>query len=283
MTQEAWSDDPYLGVHDSDDPDSRALKKGLKMIFWPWPSLLIVCWAAAIIFKAGWAGGILLFATSIWIGAHLLFRPRQFLSDIVVAGGWFADRLSRLMKTLNRAAKASAPKTDAVRSVVAAAPPAPAPESAPASAPQARQPRNRHPIDWGKLLSVLLNPKVIIGIVVLIFIIFVLRGLDAINPFSPPSGAEVAADARADVAEANESTANAETEQLAAALRRVEAAAERAEQLNREAERARHAIQNAPDLDSGIAVHRDYVERVRGDAAAARASAVSDYGSTIDP
>lgn len=280
MTNDAWLDDPDLRVHDSDDPDSRALKKGLSLIFWPRPTLLIVGWLIAIIFDLGWASGLLMFATCLWLGAHLLFRPSRFFGELRAVGDYIAEWLSKAMRKLNRAAKQEPQAPSPTPEPQAFAALAPGPNRPTGAAPELPAPAPKPTrIDWGKLGRALLNPWFWVIVGVLCVGVMALRGFD----FFQPSGREVAADARADVAEANESTANAETEQMAAALARVEAAATRLDRLTREAERARHAIQNAPDLDSGIAAHSEYVGRLRGDAAAERAAAVSDFGASIDP
>lgn len=284
MDNPAWADDPDLRVAEMDDVDSRRLIKGLRIIFWPWPTLLIVLWTAAIIFDLAFLSGPLLFGTMLWLTAHLLFRTKKFLSELRAFGEAVADQLSKLMAKLNRAAK----KRDSAEPAAAKSAPqmreAPAPESAPVR-PEPSEPiaKPRAPIDWGKAFGWLLNPRVLIAIFVLLLLIGAWRAFDAINPFREPSGREVAAEARADVADAKQATSDAESAQARAAIERLENAASRYERLSREAERARHAIQNAPDLDGGIIEHRAYVDGVRRDAADARASAVHDYRSAIDP
>lgn len=140
----------------------------------------------------------------------------------------------------------------------------------------------RTPIDWRKLFNSIVDKWWLI--LVVLGAVLVLMLWDRVTDmFDGPSGREVAAEARADVADAKQATSNAESEQIAAALARVEQAAARGEQLNRHLERVRDAIQNAPDLDSGIAEHDPYVAGVRRDAARERAAALSDYRSSIDP
>lgn len=286
MTHPDWTDDPDLRVQTMDDVDSRRLLKGLRIIFWPWPTLLIMLWTAAIIFDLAFLSGPLLFGTVLWLTAHLLFRTKKFLSELRAFGEAVADQLSKLMAKLNRAAKKRDNAEPAATTSAPQAREAPAPqvEAAPVR-PKPSEPigKPRMPFDWGKAFGWLLNPRVLIGLFVLILIVGALKSCDSINPFREPSGREVAAEARADVADAKQATSEAESAQARAALERLESAAARYERLSREAERARHAIQNAPDLDGGIIEHRAYVDGVRRDAASARAAAVSDYRSAVDP
>lgn len=281
MTNPDWTDDPDLRVQSMDDVDSRRLLKGLRIIFWPWPTLLIILWTAAIVFDLEFLSGPLIYGTLLWLTAHLLFRTKKFFSELRSFGDAVADQLGKLMSHLNRHAKGDA-KAKPSPAPEAKAQPLAAMESAPR--PQPSEPIGaKPPFDWGKAFGWLLNPKVLIGIFVLLLLVSAWQALGSINPFRQPSGREVAAQVEARDARAEQATSAAETDQMEAALRRVEAAASKVERLSREAERASHAIQNAPDLDGGIAAHREYVDGVRRDAADARASAVSDYRSSIDP
>jgi hypothetical protein len=103
------------------------------------------------------------------------------------------------------------------------------------------------------------------------------------NWINGPSGREVAAEARTNEAEARERTSNAEADQSQQATVRVETRYVTVERIVRETETARDAIAAAPDLDARLAVHRDFTQRMRDEAAASRAAAVRDYDSSVDP
>jgi hypothetical protein len=144
-------------------------------------------------------------------------------------------------------------------------------------APTPRAPRP--PVDW---LAVLrrwwwIAPVALLAIIAARFVGW---ATDFING---PSAREVVADVRANEAQAQTRTANAENEQLASALRRVEEAAARLNQMEREAENARDAIRNAPTLDAGIAEHDAYVDGLRDQSARDRAAAVSDLRASLNP
>lgn len=294
-----------ISIRSDDDPDSRALKTGLGIIFWPKPTLIVLGWLGVLFL--GWPSKLVIFASLIWLGAHLMFRPSKFGAEIgqaIDAGlqflgacnAFMARHIEPILAKMNaahhvkrraREAAPTAPTPQALlsenrRAFAAAARSAEASDAAaaepiipPAPAPRAPRP----PVDW---LAVLrrwwwIAPVALLAIVAARFVGW---ATDFING---PSAREVVADVRANEAEAQTRTADAENEQLASALRRVEEAAARLSQMEREAENARDAIRNAPTLDAGIAEHDAYVDGLRDQSARDRAAAVSDLRSTIDP
>jgi hypothetical protein len=153
-----------------------------------------------------------------------------------------------------------------------------APAIAKANAWIQRQP----PIDWRKLAGALLNPRFWAFVLVCIAVLALARCADGHGPFAP-SGREVAAEARTDVAEAEAKTRRASVTQRERVVARIERREQSLDAIEQQAEQARDAIQTASTFDARIALHGSFSERMRIDAARARAAAVLDYRTTIDP
>lgn len=280
MSNDAWADDPDLRVETDDDPDSQRLKKGLGLLFWPRPTLIIIGWLGVILFDGFFVARAVMFFTALWVGAHLLFRPKKFFIELrapFAAGAAFMAKYGApLFAWLNRMAKAK--KREATPQPATAAQPAAYAIADDAPAPRPRASR----FDWSKL-GFLLNPKVIIGILILMAAIGVLRGCDAINPFAPPSGAEVAAQANANTAEANQRTAEAETNRSGQSVVIVEENWRTRARVRNEVEEGREAIAQGPDLDTRYREYRDRVLRLRNASDAAVATAVQQHVASDAP
>lgn len=290
-----------MGVRTDDDPDSRALKTGLGLIFWPKPTLIVLGWLGVLFL--GWPAKLVIFASLIWLGAHLMFRPSKFGPEIGLAidavlqflkacNAFMARNIEPILAKMNaayhakRRAREAAPAPQALlsenrRAFAAADRSGEAADAAAAESivPPAPMRAPRPPVDW---LGVL-RRWWWIAPVALLALIAVNVAERVSNWINGPSAREVVADVRANEAEAEARTADAENEQLASALRRVEEAAARLSQMEREAENARDAIRNAPTLDAGIAEHDAYVDGLRDQSARDRADALRDLRSTIDP
>lgn len=303
--------EPTISFQDSDDPDSRAMKKGLGLIFWPGAGLLIVLTITVYVFQALWLAKALLWYSGIWLAAQLMFRPSKFgaelaaclwaLRDVFAAATAFLANsgLAAMIARANAGAKAGkqskpaqAPLTLynplAALAETAAAPVAPEPPlhfavtneaDTGASDGPAPPPPVRRKIDW----SGVLRRWWWIAPAILVAFVLVRIASPLLNWINGPSAREVVADVRANQAEAETRTTAAENDQIASALRRVEAAAARLHQLERDAEIARDAIRNAPTLDVGIAEHDAYVDGLRDTSARDRAAALSDLRASIDP
>jgi hypothetical protein len=249
-----------MSVRTDDDPDSRALKTGLGLIFWPKPTLIVLGWLGVLFL--GWPAKLVIFASLIWLGAHLMFRPSKFGPEIAIA----IDAVLQFLKACN--AFAAADRSGEAADAAAA-------ESVVSPAPAPRRP----PVDW---LAVL-RRWWWIAPVALLALIAVNVAERVSNWINGPSGREVAAEARTNEAEARERTSDAETDQSQQATVRVETRYVTVERIVRETETARDAIAAAPDLDARLAVHRDFTQRMRDEAAASRAAAVSDFNSSLNP
>lgn len=301
--------EPTISFQDSDDPDSRAMKKGLGLIFWPGAGLLIVLTITVYVFQALWLAKALLWYSGIWLAAQLMFRPSKFgaelaaclwaLRDVFAAATAFLANsgLAAMIARANAGAKAGKrgkPLPLTLYNPISA----PAAEAAPPVAPEPMlhsavtneaaksnmgasdgpaPPRRK--IDWPGLL----RRWWWIAPATLVAFVLVRIASPLLNWIGGPSAREVVADVRANQAEAETRTTAAENDQIASALRRVEAAAARLHQLERDAEIARDAIRNAPTLDVGIAEHDAYVDGLRDTSARDRAAALSDLRASIDP
>lgn len=283
-----------MSIRSDDDPDSRALKTGLGLIFWPRPTLILLGWSGVLLL--GWPANIVIFASLAWLAAHLMFRPSKFGMEIghLIDGArqifaWATEQLGKhiapIIAKMNadhhakRRAREVQPAAAAPMAFAAASRSAEA--SIAASAPAAPEPERaaRDRTNW---LAVLRRWWWIapVALLALIAVNVAERVSTWING---PSGREVAADARANEAEANQRTSDAEADQSQQATVRVETRYVTVERIVRETEIAREAIASAPDLDARLAVHRDFTQRMRDEAAASRAAAVLDYDSSLDP
>lgn len=282
-----------ISIRSDDDPDSRALKMGLGLIFWPKPTLILLGWLGVLFL--GWPSKLVIFATLIWLGAHLMFRPSKFgaeiglvidavLQALKASNAFMARHIEPILKRMNAAhhEKRRAREAAAVPAPMAfAAASRSAEASVAASAPAAPEPERaaRDRTNW---LTVLRRWWWIAPVALLAFI--AVRFVNWATGFlQEPSGREVAAEARANEAEANQRTSDAEVDQSQQATVRVETRYVTVERIVRETEIAREAIASAPDLDARLAVHRDFTQRMRDEAAASRAAAVSDFNSSLDP
>lgn len=290
-----------ISIRSDDDPDSLALKKGLSFIFWPKPTLIIVGWLVCWLFVSSLLK-LMIFATCFWLAMQFIWRPRAFGMEIGTFIGDVRDifkdatealgkHIAPIFAKMNAAHRGGRPKpapaatpqallSESRRAFAAADRSGEASDAAAAESivpPTPRAPRP--PIDW---LAVL-RRWWWIAPVALLALIAVNVAERVSNWINGPSAREVVADVRANEAEAEARTADAENEQLASALRRVEEAAARLSQMEREAENARDAIRNAPTLDGSFAEHDAYVGGLRHESARDRAAAVSDLRSTIDP
>lgn len=287
MSNDAWANDPDMRVIRSDDPDSRALLRGLGYVFWPYPGLLVVGAIFTLLASRPWnpiVAGFLL-----WAAAHVMFNPKGVAKVLVAITHLFdvvrhvfaaatcalAHLGAPVIAKLNRWAK---PKPAAGVQAFAA-PAAEAVEPPPAPVPPEPSKPKRPRFDWSKPLRFLFNSWLWVGVV--IFAIAASVG-SWFSDFGK-SGREVAAEAEKNLAEANERTARAETDQQAQTTERVEVRYVEVARIVRVTEQAREAIAEAPNLDAGIAVHRDFTRRMRDEADAARAAAVRNYDSTVDP
>ena len=275
-----------MSIHSDDDPDSRALKTGLGFLFFPKPTLLIVGWLVCWLFW-GDIARLMMFATALWLACQFIWRPREFGAEIGTGldgvrqfFAWTTEQLGKhlapLVAKLNAAHRGGPKPAPAPMAFAAASRSAEASVAASAPAP-VRAPRA--PINW---LGVLrrwwwIAPVALLALVAVRFVNW------ATGFINGPSAREVVADVRANEAEAEARTANAENDQIAAALRRVEEAAARLNQIEREAETAREAIRNAPTDDAAFAEHDAYVDGLRNESARDRAAALQDYRASIDP
>jgi hypothetical protein len=280
-----------ISIRTDDDPDSQALKTGLGLIFWPKPTLIVLGWLGVLFL--GWPSKLVIFATLIWLGAHLMFRPSKFGVEIGIAldavrqfFAWTTEQLGKhiapIFAKLNAAhrGKRSAPAPEpmafaaASRSAdasVAAAVTAPRPPRAP------RAPRA--PINW---LGVLRRWWWVAPVALLALIAF--RFVDWATGFlNEPSAREIVAEVEAEEANAERRTAEAEAERNERTIVRIEEAAARRFQINEQTETARAAIQTTPDDDIRGRLHDAYVDRVRDQSARDRADALQDYHSSVDP
>lgn len=307
------TNDPYLGVA-SPEATEIAVERWFQFMCWPgcaWLAILSL-WVAPL-----WLACIIIYLALYaalayaWPGAFQTFwrdmaktapaKLRELLSDGVrlivalfdicarlIAG--FRERAKSKPAAAPAAATAGKPRAKAARRA-----PDPVPQrmvamglgdfEGPAEEPRAPEevaPRRRPAsIDWGKLGGALLNPKFWAFVLVCIVLITLARCADGINPLKPPSGREVAADARANQAEANARTNAAETQQREDALGRVDARNDDLRRLEQETETARAAIQAEPQIFARIELHRAFVQRMRDEAARSSAAAVSDYRSSV--
>jgi hypothetical protein len=276
-----------ISIRTDDDPDSRALKTGLGLIFWPKPTLIVLGWLGVLFL--GWPSKLVIFATLIWLGAHLMFRPSKFGAEIGLAldavrqfFAWTTEQLGKhiapIFAKLNAAhrgkskpAPSPAPMMFAAASRSADASVSPA-VTAPPRAP-------RPPVDW---LGVLRRWWWIAPVALLALIAF--RFADWATGFlNEPSAREIVAEVEAEEANAERRTAEAEAERNERTIVRIERAQARREQIADEAETAREAIQEAPDDDIRGRLHDAYVDRVRDQSARDRADALQDYHSSVDP
>lgn len=255
-----------MSIRSDDDPDSRALKTGLGLIFWPKPTLIVLGWLGVLFL--GWPSKLVILASLIWLGAHLMFRPSKFGAEIGLAidAGLHAKRRAREVQPAPAPMAFAAASRSPEASIAASA------STAPLSPP-------RPPVDW---LAVLrrwwwIAPVALLALIAVRFVNW------ATGFLQEPSGREVAAEARANEAEANQRTSDAEADQSQQAVVRVETRYVTVERIVRETEIAREAIASAPDLDARLAVHRDFTQRMRDEAAASRAAAVSDFNPSLDP
>lgn len=297
-----YANDPYIGVRASDDPESRALKQGFALLVWPRPMLLAVGWLALFLLGLGWLKAPLLFLSCVWLAAQLIVRPSKFGAEIGLMLGWardgfgavakwLADRFAPVLAKWNAAhhERRKAKEAEAVRAaaqpmmmaeVAASEPMLAMGSSAPDETPAPK--RQRRSIDWLDVAEKLFDLRLWAFLAVAAAILFVANGCFS-NPLAPPSGREVAAEYRADWAEAKERTAGAEADMRERVVIRVEERNTAVQRIGRERERAREAIRSAPDLEARIAVHRDLAERMRDEAAQRRAAAMSDYNTSLDP
>lgn len=281
-----------MSVRTDDDPDSRALKTGLGLIFWPKPTLIVLGWLGVLFL--GWPSKLAIFASLIWLGAHLMFRPSKFGAEIGLAidaglqflkacNAFMARHIEPILKKANAAhhAKRRAREATPAAPMMAFAAASRSADASVAPATSAPAPTRtpRPPVDW---LAVLRRWWWIAPVALLA--IFAARFVGWATGFlEKPSGREVAAEARTNEAEARERTSEAEVDQSQQATVRVETRYVTVERIVRETETARDAIAAAPDLDARFAVHRDFTQRMRDEAAASRAAAVLDYDSSVDP
>jgi len=138
-------------------------------------------------------------------------------------------------------------------------------------------------VNWGKFLGALLNWKFWAFLAVALVLLSLASCFDRLPFLDPPSGREVAAEARRDQAEARERTSAAESDQRGASVVRVDARATELADIEQATENARASLQSAADLDARIGVHASFAQRMRDQAAASRAAAVSDYRSSLGP
>ncbi len=286
-----------MSIRSDDDPDSRALKMGLGLIFWPKPTLIVLGWLGVLFL--GWPSKLVILASLIWLGAHLMFRPSKFgaeigllidavLQALKASNAFMARHIEPILKKMNEAhhakrrAREAAPQallSETRRAFAAADRSGEAADAAAAESVVPPAQPKRPPVDW---LAVLrrwwwIAPVALLALVAVRFVNW------ATGFLQEPSGREVAAEARANEAEANQRTSDAEVDQSQQAVVRVETRYVTVERIVRETEIAREAIASAPDLDARLAVHRDFTQRMRDEAAASRAAAVLDYDSSVDP
>lgn len=274
-----------MSIRSDDDPDSRALKMGLGLIFWPKPTLIVLGWLGVLFL--GWPSKLVIFASLIWLGAHLMFRPSKFGPEIGLAidavlqffkacNAFMARHIEPILAKMNaayhakRLAREAAPAAP-MMAFAAASRSADASVATPAPAP-------RPPVDW---LAVLRRWWWIAPVALLALIAVNVAERVSIW-INGPSAREVVADVRANEAEAERRTSDAEADRNLRTIERVEHAQTRRAEINEQVEIAREAIQVAPDDDIRGRVHDAYVERVRDESTRDRASALQDYRSSVD-
>lgn len=271
---EAWANDPSFSVRSSDDPASKALKAGLKRWVFPGYPTLAAAIIIVLVFQVGWAFVPLCYWLIFWVVAQLACRARAFGLETAQAIGAVRDVLERIgvARADAKATKAErAPPASGIRSFASI------PETPPPlTATQYEPPKRRgDPINWNRLIWLGVACAVIFG---LMFARDVWR-----DAFGGPSGAEVAAQARAGVAESNERTAQAEADMGRAVVPIVETHNAARTRVRHEVETTREAIAAAPDLDARYDAYRDLAGRLRDESGAATASAVSEYRAGLDP
>lgn len=268
---DAWADDPKIAFMDSNDPDSRALKKGLANLFWPKPTLLGLMWALIVVFDLGGLVDLAIFLTLVWLGAQILFRFTKFWAEV----RWFFGKATAALASpfvggvawLNRNARgkrAAAPAAQiqplaAMANAAAEPPPAPKP------------PRTR--INWlGAADNLLKFAPWIIGLGLALFLV-----LKVIDIFDGRSGREVAAEARAGVAESETRTAEAEVIRGQESIVIVEEVGRARDRARTQTEEAREAVAAAPDLEAGFAEYRARALSLRDQGRAPVADAVRQH------
>lgn len=273
--------DPTISLHDSDDPSSRALKKGLGLIFWPGAGLLALGLITAFVFMLPWLARLMTWYAALWLAAHVMFRPSKFGAEIAACllalRDVFAGASAFLANWLKTNVRATASKQSK-----AAQPPltlynvAPAAEAPPESAPPPLATK-RWDVDWGRLGAALLNPRIWLLLATGWVALIIANGL---NLFSR-SGREVAAEAERNIAIAETKTREAELRQRESALARSDALESRRGAIHQQSEAARAALETSPDDDARFAAYVEFTQRLRDDSAHAAAAAVSDYHSSL--
>lgn len=290
--------DPLISLHDSDDPDSRAMKKGLGLIFWPGAGLLMVLTVTVYVFQVLWLAKVLIWYAGIWTAAHLMFRPSKFgaelaaclwaLRDVFAAATAFLANsgLAAQIARLNAGAKATkqdnqAPLTLYTPLAAEAAAPAAVDVNTPPLEPRSEPPNRgwRIDVDWGRFGAALLNPRIWLLLAAGWVAFMVASSLHLFGR----SGREVAADAETNIAKAEVKTANAEITQRERALERSDALEARRDAIHQQSEAARVAIEANPDNDAGFAAYAELAQRLRDDSARAAAAALQDYNSSLRP
>ncbi len=240
----------------------------------------VVCWIARAIFPGWYALGLFLIAVlsfglpltwfaaaaACWALAHIAFRPSKAGAAI---GEWIGDAAHAIGTRIPRPTPKSAPAA-APANVVSIADPI---NQAPPPRVEASPPPLR--FDWSRSMRDFL-PLLVIAAALLVWVV-VGGGLHLWGK----SGREVAADARTGIAQAENTTSQAETRQAQQTVVRVEAHTAELNRLRQEVAHAREEIQDAPDLETRVAAAAAFAERMRLDAEAARAAALQDYDSSL--
>lgn len=259
----------------SETADAERSRAGafIAAALWPGCGALLLGWA---LYWLGWRaiGGALLLCTGIWLAAQFLLRPKQFGAEIGGAlwrGAQIFGRIGKLMADAFGPMLARLNANYHQRRERAAA------FAGFGEALAANDRQSPTPMAWGKLIPWA------VAVCLSAVLMLALARCAPLNPFAPPSGREVAAEARAAVAESETRTAGAEAGRSRVSVAIVERAAATRERVHTQVEEAREAIAAAPDLESRFTEYRSRAQRLRDESAAAVAASVQQHTAGEPP